>query len=160
VVFTTNGGGHHRSRRDKSHEARTSYEEAALSMIGIERDNVMCLRFPDGRLYRYMIDLASDVKNVIKETYPKHVYIHSIEGGHRDHDITSFVVQSVCKQMGYTEVHEWPEHNELHILGDVTINFPPESEETGSELVRIVLTEEGWVQKDVMLTAHKSQVAP
>lgn len=161
VVFTTNGGGHHRSRRDILNEARTRYEEAcaALAVIGIERDNVLCLGYPDGRLYRYMMVLAHDVKRVIQNTQPTRVYVHSIEGGHRDHDITSFVVQSVCKQIGYTEVYEWAEYNSLHTFRDMVINFPPGPDDGEAELMRVKLTEDERVLKNAMLMAHKSQVA-
>lgn len=160
VVFTSNGGGHHRSRLSISVTAQTRYREAcaALSKIGIPQGNVSCLGFPDGRLYRYMTDIGIDVKNIIEQTRPSRIYVHSIEGGHRDHDITGFVVQSVCRQIGYTEVYEWAEYNSLHTCRDVTVDFPPSPFEH-DEPQRITMTPEEKVLKQEMLLAHISQVS-
>lgn len=162
VIFTSNGGGHHRSRRDLYRYAETRYKEAcaALAQASISSQDVGCLGFPDGRLFRYMTHIANDVKELILRTKPACVFVHSIEGGHRDHDITGFVVQSVCKQIGYTAVYEWSEYNSLQTLGDDPVDFPPYSRETPFESTRLLFTREEKTLKQAMLMAHSSQVTP
>lgn len=160
VIFTTNGGEHNRSRRLILRTAQLRYREAcsALAHIGIPQDNVFCLGFPDGRLYRYMVDMALDIKSIIEKNRPEQIYVHAIEGGHRDHDVTGFVVQSVCRQLGYSEVYEWAEYNPFCPLGGSKLDFPPEPEGVLYEPMRIRTTPEEHALKRIMLLTHSSQV--
>ena len=38
---------------------------------------------------------------LLQKLSPSRVYVHCIEGGHIDHDMTSFVVKNICNKIGY-----------------------------------------------------------
>ena len=44
---------------------------------------------------------------LINQLKPGSIYVHCIEGGHNDHDISSFIVKVVCKEINFTNVYEW-----------------------------------------------------
>ena len=112
VVFTTNGaGGNWRDGIGASGglAARRFAEAcAALGEIGIPADDVMCLGFPDGGLQRYVREAARDIERLMSEYAPSVVYVHALEGGHRDHDVTSYIVQALRARNDIRAVYEWP----------------------------------------------------
>jgi LmbE family N-acetylglucosaminyl deacetylase len=115
VLFTTNGAGGDWAGGRVAQEARSAerLQEAsnALGLIGIAPPNIMCLGFPDGGLRRYLREAASDIMLLIDRCRPQMIYVHAIEGGHSDHDFTSFIVQQTAAKLRYDDVYEWPEYN-------------------------------------------------
>jgi len=115
VIFTTNGAGGNwkESNAVKRAVAAARFKEAcdALAIIGIDATEIVCLGFPDGGLHRYIPEASADVATLVRAIAPHTVYVHAMEGGHRDHDVTAFVVQEISARLSIAPVLEWAEYN-------------------------------------------------
>lgn len=115
VVFMTNGAGPdwRANKVAQQSVADTRFIEAcdALGVIGIPPEFIVNLGFPDYGLLRYIPEAVRDVATLLDIYRPKVVYVHAIEGGHRDHDTTSFVVQYASTLCGLNCIFEWAEYN-------------------------------------------------
>ncbi len=165
IVFVTNGSADWtgvQSWQIKASEARskseTRYKEAAeaLSYLNIPKKNIFCLGYPDGGSLRYLKDIKKDVLQLIRQWNPGRVYVHCIEGGHIDHDMTSYVVKSVCKEADFRNVIEWAEYNSEQPIGTRNIKFLSTQYSTYKETT-INITEAERNLKRKMLACHKSQ---
>ncbi|MGE8204577.1 PIG-L deacetylase family protein [Heyndrickxia sp. NPDC080065] len=163
VVFITNGTG----RGGESWNVKVSesirksnirYREAvqALSLINIPKENIYCLGFPDGGTQRYLKNMSMDIQQLVQKLDPGRIYVHCMEGGHRDHDLTSFVVKTVCNKVGYSKVFEWTEYNPMQPLGAHDVNFLPTQSAVGKEIKINISVEERRVKRK-MLACHQSQ---
>ncbi|GMA61171.1 PIG-L family deacetylase [Alicyclobacillus fastidiosus] len=161
IVFTTNGAGGDwkRSVANQRAYAELRYSEACegLALLHIPPSNVISLGFPDGGLHRYIQPLTADLLSLLKTIRPTRIYVHSIEGGHIDHDVTSFVVQFLCRQLALSEVYEWAEYNRESPLGTSQIHFPKDPFLNDPAYTRIQLTEDELCTKTKMLSKHQSQ---
>lgn len=121
VVYTTNGaGGNWRDGiRDGGQVSAVRFAEAsaALGIIDIPERDVICLGFPDGGLHRYLREVSCDIVHLLSKLMPDVVYVHALEGGHSDHDMTSYIVQVACRRSGIKRVFEWCEYNRDCPLG-------------------------------------------
>ncbi|MBY0124250.1 PIG-L deacetylase family protein [Bacillus sp. S/N-304-OC-R1] len=163
VIFVTNGtagaGESWYRKIDKSNKRATlRYREAiqALSQINISKENIYCLGFPDGGTQRYLDTMYIDISMLLQQLNPKRVYVHSIEGGHIDHDMTSFVVKSICNKIGYTNVFEYTEYNPSQPIGTQNIRFLNNPTNKLNEVI-IDISEEERDLKKKMLAFHQSQ---
>jgi LmbE family N-acetylglucosaminyl deacetylase len=163
VIFMTNGSGRDgeswRIRVSNSKfKTETRYMEAvqALSLINIPKENIFCLGYPDGGTQRYLKNMAKDIHLLIERLNPGRIYVHCIEGGHVDHDMTSFVVKYVCKKIRYSNMFEWAEYNPKQPLGTPDIKFVPTSSKKLNE-IKIDIAEEERILKRKMLACHDSQ---
>jgi LmbE family N-acetylglucosaminyl deacetylase len=115
VVFTTNGAGGSwkESNTVKRAVSAARFKEAcaALAVISIDAAEIVCLGFPDGGLHRYIPEARADIATLIRAIAPHTIYVHAMEGGHRDHDVTAFVVQAVSARLRIEPVFEWAEYN-------------------------------------------------
>lgn len=161
MVYVTNGSGNggeswYIKARNAKKKADERYKEAvnALSLIDISEGNIHCLGYPDAGSYRYLTKIAFDVSGLITQLNPKRIYVHSIEGGHKDHDFTSFAVKSICKKINYTNVFEWAEYHPSQPMGTPNVTFLSQSRYQ-DEVIEIN-AEERALKKE-MLAAHHSQ---
>ena len=115
VAFTTNGAGGNwkESNAVQRTVSAARFKEAceALAVIGIDAAEIVCLGFPDGGLHRYIPEAREDIATLIRAIVPDTIYVHAIEGGHLDHDVTAFVVQEVSARLRIGLVFEWAEYN-------------------------------------------------
>lgn len=115
VVFTTNGAGGDWKESGAMQQVISAmrFKEAcaALAVIGIDPADITCLGFPDGGLHRYIPEARGDIAALIRAIGPHTIYVHAIEGGHLDHDVTAFVVQEVSAGLRTGPVFEWAEYN-------------------------------------------------
>ena len=115
VVFTTNGAGGNwkESNAMKRAVSAVRFKEAcdALAVIGIDVSEIVCLGFPDGGLHRYIPEASEDIATIIRAIVPHAIYVHAMEGGHLDHDVTAFIVQQVSARLLIEPVFEWAEYN-------------------------------------------------
>ncbi len=162
VVFSTNGTGRggeswNISVGESKRRLDTRYREAvqALSLINIPDENIYCLGYPDGGTQRYMKNMSLDILHLIQKLKPGRIYVHCIEGGHRDHDLTSYVVKSVCKEIGYSHLFEWTEYNPNQPLGTQDVKFL--SAESTTKELKIKISAEERILKRKMLASHHSQ---
>lgn len=161
VAFTTNGAG---GDPKKSMDAQRTivqmrYEEtcSALDLIHIPSSQIINLGFPDGGAHRYVFPLVTDFRQLLETVDPSRIYVHSMEGGHPDHDITSFAVQQVCHEAGFSALFEWAEYNRECPLGTSQIHFPHDPYLGASNFTRIEMTAEEAQLKKAMLDIHRSQ---
>lgn len=163
VIFSTNGRGSWKtSNIDARKIARVRLQEAinALGLIGIDSGNILCLGYPDCGLYRYLPSFSEDVVTILRLLKPRKIYVQSIEGGHIDHDTTSYVVQKVCKNVGFKEVFEWAEYNHNYGFNSekIVFSFKPLNNEV--EDYSIALTDDELKIKEEMLNCYRSQDLP
>lgn len=115
VVFMTNGAGGNWQESSALQRAVSAarFKEAcdALAVIRIEPAEIVFLGFPDRGLHRYIPEASEDVATLLRAIDPQTIYVHAIEGGHLDHDVTAFVVQQVSARLGIEPVFEWAEYN-------------------------------------------------
>ncbi|HEV2270707.1 MAG TPA: PIG-L family deacetylase [Steroidobacteraceae bacterium] len=115
VVFTTNGAGGNwkESNALKRAVSAARFKEAcdALAIIRIDAAEIVCLGFPDGGLHRYIPEASQDIATLIRAIAPDTIYVHAMEGGHVDHDVTAFIVQEACARLLIEPVFEWAEYN-------------------------------------------------
>lgn len=115
VVFTTNGAGGNWKESNAVQRAVSlaRFKEAcdALAVIGIDAAEITCLGFPDGGLHRYIPEVSEDIATLMRTIVPHTIYVHAMEGGHLDHDVTAFVVQKVSARLLIEPVFEWAEYN-------------------------------------------------
>jgi LmbE family N-acetylglucosaminyl deacetylase len=115
VVFTTNGAGGNRKESSAAKRAVSAarFNEAcnALAVIGIDPAAIACLGFPDGGLHRYIPEASEDIATLIRVIAPRRTYVHALEGGHLDHDVTAFIVQELSARLAIEPVFEWAEYN-------------------------------------------------
>ncbi|WP_106496642.1 PIG-L deacetylase family protein [Lentibacillus sp. Marseille-P4043] len=163
VTYVTNGAGGKGSTWKFKTEvtkniAAIRYKEGvqALSLINIPRKNVFCLGYPDLGMHRYIKDIATDVHMLIEKLNPQKIYVHCIEGGHGDHDMTSFIVKSVCSKLGFHNVFEWAEYNKRQVIGTKEINFKYSRTTNSKETIINISNEERSLKKR-MLAYHESQ---
>jgi LmbE family N-acetylglucosaminyl deacetylase len=163
VIFVTNGTGRDSeswnikvSTAKRKSEIRYSEAVEALSLINVPKENIFCLGYPDGGTQRYLKNISMDILLLIQKLNPGRIYVHCIEGGHRDHDMTSFVVKSVCKIVGYSNVYEWTEYNPMQPLGTQDVNFMY-TNSTELKEIKIDISEEERILKRRMLASHSSQ---
>lgn len=164
VAFTTNGGGNWqggRSAQDALSRRRFLEAQEALGTIGIPPQNILSLGFPDAGLRRYIPEAANDITVLIAAHRPKTLYVHAIEGGHRDHDVTSFLVQCVGPRLGVENLYEWAEYNREAPLARplVNIRFPADPYVADHPFWRTSCTEAERSLKEKMLTKYVSQAA-
>ena len=115
VVFTTNGAGGNWKESNAVQRAVSAarFKEAcdALAVISIDAAEIACLGFPDGGLHRYIPEASEDIATLIRAIAPHTIYVHAMEGGHLDHDVTAFAVQKVSARLLIEPVFEWAEYN-------------------------------------------------
>lgn len=165
IVFVTNG------TAEKGHtfnfnlieslkKSETRYREGAraLSLLGISKESILCLGYPDGGTQRYLENISEDVAMLLKQFNPERIYVHCIEGGHIDHDMTSFVVKTTSNKLGYSNVYEWAEYNyPLQPLGTKNVRFLSNSNNDDNEEFKTNITEEERSLKRRALSFHESQ---
>jgi LmbE family N-acetylglucosaminyl deacetylase len=163
VIFVTNGSGRFgQSWRmkvsDIKRKSEIRYSEAvqALSLINIPKENILCLGYPDAGIHRYLINLSVDILMLIQKLSPGRIYVHCIEGGHSDHDVTSFVVKLICNKIGYSNVFEWVQYNPKQPLGTLDVKFLP-TKSTELKGIQIDISKEERLLKRKMLASHNSQ---
>ncbi|GGP14023.1 hypothetical protein GCM10011346_36340 [Oceanobacillus neutriphilus] len=163
ITYVTNGSGligesWRMNKAFSKDRAEERYREGlhGLSLLNIPRENIHCLGFPDAGTHRYLREIAKDVLFLMEKYQPKKVYVHCVEGGHNDHDITSYVVKSVCKQLDFSNVFEWAEYNELQPLGTENIHFR-NSKSANTEETIMKLSDNQYKIKKQMLACHQSQ---
>lgn len=164
VAFTTNGGGNWqggRSAQDALSSRRFLEAREALGTIGIPAQNILSLGFPDAGLRRYIPEAAKDIALLIAAHRPKALYVHAIEGGHRDHDMTSFLVQCVGPRLGVENMYEWAEYNREAPLAQPLLNirFPADPYVANHPFRRTDFTEAERSIKEQMLSKYVSQAA-
>lgn len=163
VVFTTNGAGGNwkESNAVKRAVSATRFKEAcnALAVIGIDTAEIVCLGFPDGGLHRYIPQASEDIATLIRAIVPHAIYVHAMEGGHRDHDVTAFVVQEVSTRLLIEPVFEWAEYNSEAPGGQPISDarFASDPYVPDFECAPTAFDQSGFTRKQEMLAHYASQ---
>ncbi len=158
VVFTTNGRGLDWKTPVRQQHAtaicRLREAQSALGTLGLSPDVIDGLGFPDRGLHRYLSCAWKDISDCLASVSPHFVVTHGLEGGHRDHDVTSLIVQLVAAAQE-VPVLEWAEYNRDFSLTDPMVGFPRNG--GASSPLTLTMTEEEWQLKATALKAYQSQ---
>jgi len=163
VVFTTNGAGGNWKENSAVQRAVSTarFREAcdALAVIGIGAADIVCLGFPDGGLHRYIPQASGDIATLIRTIVPRTIYVHAIEGGHLDHDMTAFIVQGVSARLRVGPVYEWAEYNSEAPGGEPVADarFASDPYVPDFDCVRTPCDQSGLTSKEQMLARYASQ---
>jgi len=92
AAWMTSGGydGLDRIREDEIRQA--------MDIVGVERRHL--LRLPDGGLVGALEEACARLQQLIGDIGPSAVVGPAFEGGHADHDATSFAVAEACRRAG------------------------------------------------------------
>jgi LmbE family N-acetylglucosaminyl deacetylase len=82
--------------REEYAYARRQELNAALDVAGVLPEHRLCLNYVDGQASMQMVDLVLRVADLIDSINPDVIITHAYEGGHTDHDATSFAVHLAC----------------------------------------------------------------
>ncbi len=83
--------------QDHYAELRERELGAALALAGIGRDQLVGLRRIDQEASTNMASLAREISALFRRVRPDVVLTHPYEGGHPDHDATSFAVHAAAR---------------------------------------------------------------
>lgn len=166
IVYITNGSAsglgaswrNSRAQVKELVEVRLHEAAQALSHLHLSAKDILCLGYPDLGTYRYLTSISKDISQLLQEVCPETIYVHTIEGGHIDHDMTSLVVLNECKREGLTNVYEWTEYNAMQPLGTSEVTFNSIAT-PGSDEIQIRFSDEERAVKRKMLASHVSQQA-
>lgn len=78
-------------------QARRQEFIRALDLAGISARQAIELGYPDQESSFHLVELAQDLHQLILDLKPEFLLTHPYEGGHPDHDSTSFAVHSACR---------------------------------------------------------------
>src|SRR5262245_6771179 len=88
-------------------QTRESYANArhfefveAMDVAGIAEHQTLELGFPDQDACFYLRELTLKRLELLQQTNPEYVLTQPYEGGHPDHDSTSFCVHAACRLLG------------------------------------------------------------
>jgi LmbE family N-acetylglucosaminyl deacetylase len=140
--------------------ARVRREEAtrALAAAGVDASRVVCLSLRDQEAAFDMDGLTRRLAALVLELRPEILVTHAYEGGHPDHDATSFAVHAASMLAG-SRRDGWPsivEMTSYHDQGGATVRgeFLPYP---GARELTIELTEEDRQRKRAMFAAYATQ---
>ena len=101
AAWMTSGG------YDGLERVREDEVQKAMDVAGVERRHL--LRLPDGGLVRVLEEACAALHRLIGEVRPGAVIGPAFEGGHADHDATSFAVAEGCRRAGSNaRIFEYP----------------------------------------------------
>ena len=88
-------------------QVRENELQRAMDIAGVARRHL--LRLPDGGLIGALEDACATLHLLIGEIEPRAVIGPAFEGGHADHDATSFAVAQACRRTGRSvPIFEYP----------------------------------------------------
>lgn len=82
--------------RDAYAQSRQDELGAVFSLLGIPQNRTLCLEVVDGEATDRLVELTYRVADILDELRPEIVITHPYEGGHTDHDATTFAVHLAC----------------------------------------------------------------
>lgn len=82
----------------KIKEVRKSESIEAMKYLGISKDNLVFLNYPQCSLYKNIAGIINSYLNLIFIHSPTIIYTSAFEGGHMDHDTVNFCVYQAVQQ--------------------------------------------------------------
>jgi LmbE family N-acetylglucosaminyl deacetylase len=110
VVMTDGALSHPRLMAEEEMRARRSEEAlAAAQTLGVAKENVYLLGFPDGQLLRHHEPAVARVSEVLRREQPDQVFLPYDQDGPPDHQATTAIVlQAVAAFRPNATVYEYP----------------------------------------------------
>jgi N-acetylglucosamine malate deacetylase 1 len=110
VVYLTDGG-----KADDAQSAaqiadvRRGEAGSACAILGVPRDHVLFLGFPDGSLTAHQASALEAVEKTLEQCEPDEIYIPARFDEHPDHQETNRLVRTAARQRaGSAMIHECP----------------------------------------------------
>ncbi|MEW6201605.1 MAG: PIG-L family deacetylase [bacterium] len=93
-------------------DVREKESRDVMEMLGIPKENLYFLGYPDMDSYRHLPEIFSDVKKIAEEIHPAEIISNAYEGGNIDHDASNFIASQVVKALKNKTIHyEFPSYN-------------------------------------------------
>lgn len=106
VVLITDG-----NRRGKKLVRMREFENAT-SILGLSKDNLIFLNFPDGKLMKYKDKLLESFYDIIEKYKPNIVFIPASFDNHKDHKTSSEVLREILVDFKEVKVYEYLVHHD------------------------------------------------
>lgn len=160
-------GAPHLASREEYARVRRVELTSALALVGIGEEHQRSLGIPDQEASSDLSGLALRMAEVLTDLAPDVILTHSYEGGHPDHDATTFAVHAALRIMQrsggrlpllieFTSYHA--RQDGARGEGIATGEFiPAAAAEAGAHEVEVALTAEERDLKRRMLAAFASQ---
>jgi len=101
--------------REEYGRARRMELLTALKLAGVGPDRMTTLQVPDQEASLNMASVAMRLSAIFRDLRPAIVLTHPYEGGHPDHDATSFAVHAACERL--TNAPRIYEYTSYHARG-------------------------------------------
>lgn len=103
----------------------------ALKFIGLKKENIIYLGFPDTKSHLHLKEILIRTKTVIDSLKPDLLYTSAYEGGNIDHDVANFIIGYLKgTQKPVIRVFEFPEYSPYKSIFPFRIRSFPESPPT------------------------------
>jgi LmbE family N-acetylglucosaminyl deacetylase len=129
----------------------------ATALLGLPRERVHILRFPDLGILRRLDEAADTIAGLLCAIGPDAVTVNAFEGGHPDHDAVNFLAYEAIHRAGLrTRLFEFPLYNGagplLHWRWQIN-RFPDDE----GEVLYAPLDEDALRRKYAMMELYWSQ---
>ena len=93
-------------------DIRKLESQKAMQAVGVAKERLAFLDFPQLFLYEHIADLVNTFSEIMRNFQPDIIYCPSYEGGHLDHDTVHYcTVQAAAKGVASVVVLEFPLYN-------------------------------------------------
>jgi LmbE family N-acetylglucosaminyl deacetylase len=139
-------------------ELRRGELESALALAGVPADARVGLGFPDQEAALQLASLATRLAALFSQRNADIVLTHPYEGGHPDHDATSFAVHGARWLMSRRgEATPAVIEMAFYHAGSGGLSAQQFAPVAGVQAIAVPLSTAAWALKQRMLSAHASQ---
>ncbi|MEW5766872.1 MAG: PIG-L family deacetylase [bacterium] len=112
VVFMADGRSSHQSsklRPDELAERREAEAREAGQILGLNKEDICFLRYPDRGLFRYQVQAKERVVEIIEDFQPEEIFVPYAKEAHTDHLMTRQIVLEAINEVGCSpRIYEYP----------------------------------------------------
>lgn len=137
--------------------------ERAISILGLTRENLICLNFPDGKVIKLRDKLLESLSFILNKYKPNIVFIPASFDNHRDHKVTSEVLMEILSDFKDIKVYEYLVHHNyfpqpLKLNQNLFLMPPLRTLNFHSKWYKFMLNEEEINIKKEAIFSYKSQL--
>lgn len=138
----------------------------AMKIAGIPEENLIFLRYDDGKLIFSLDDAINNVTSLINKIRPNEIYVPAYEGGNCDHDAANYIVHKSIKFLNFNPfVYEYPEYwmdnksGKMHVVYQEFIPTEKSLSYKGNfTVISIKMNEEEMKLKKEIMSNYPSQI--
>jgi len=86
-------------------DVRERESREAMRILGVPQENLVFLGYPDMKSIDHLPDIHDKVLNTARKIKPDEITSNAYEGGHIDHDVSSFIASVVASELKPNPIH-------------------------------------------------------